>query len=293
MPAINPELHLETGKYSYMAEQTALFRAAHQVLDADPKILLDPLALSLLGDNTAERIEANRDFYTMSPIVKARTFTIMRSRYTEDELSAAIDRGIRQYVILGAGLDTSPYRSGHPSEKIDTYEIDHPDTQRWKLERLAAAGISIRENVRHIAIDFERQSLTEGLAKSDFDFDQPSFFSWLGVTYYLRPSSVQTMFVQIANSPASSQLIFDFVVDDSVLDDAGRADVATISVHAEKRNEPWLSRYGPDHLQDTLIRAGFSEIFYLSHELAIDTYLKDRSDGLAIHPAIQMMCARV
>ena len=131
-----------------MAEQTALFRAAHQVLDNDPKILLDPLAVTLLGKETETRINAQRELYTKPYIVKARTFAIMRSRFTEDELSAAIDRGVRQYVILGAGLDTSPYRAGHPSEKINTYEIDHPDTQRWKLDRLAQAQIPIRENLR-------------------------------------------------------------------------------------------------------------------------------------------------
>jgi len=284
---------VEAGKYSHMAEQTALFRAAHQVLDDDPKILLDHLALTLLGADTIKRIDENRELYARPQISKARTFTIMRSRYTEDELSAAIDRGVTQYVILGAGLDTSPYRAGHPSERIDTYEVDHPDTQRWKLHRLSEAQILIRDNLQHIAIDFEQQSLTEGLANSAFDFAQPTFFSWLGVAYYLRPSSVQNIFEQIASSAASSQLIFDFVVDDSVLDEAGRADVATISVYAEKCKEPWLSRYGPEDLQNILRRVGFTDVYYFSHQLATDRYLIDRSDGLAIHPAIQMMSAIV
>ena len=276
-----------------MAEQTALFRAAHQVLDNDPKILLDPLAVTLLGKETETRINAQRELYTKPYIVKARTFAIMRSRFTEDELSAAIDRGVRQYVILGAGLDTSPYRAGHPSEKINTYEIDHPDTQRWKLDRLAKAQIPVRDNLRYVAIDFEHQSLIEGLEESEFDFTQPTFFSWLGVTYYLRPESVRSIFRQISTSAPSSQLIFDFVVDDSELDEDGRKDVATISMYAEKAQEPWLSRYSSRQLQDILRQDGFNEVFYFSHELASARYLKDRSDGLAIHPAIQMMSAIV
>lgn len=284
---------METGKHSQMAEQTALFRAAHQILDDDPKILLDPLAVTLLGTDTGKRINENRDLYSKPHIAMARTFAIMRSRYTEDELAVAIDRGVTQYVILGAGLDTSPYRVGHPSERIDTYEIDHPDTQRWKLDRIAQAQIPIRENLRHVAVDFEQQSLTEGLAETGFDFAQPAFFSWLGVTYYLQPASVQHMFEQIAGSAPTSQLIFDFVVDDSVLDEAGRADVATISAYAEQQQEPWLSRYGPAQLQDVLRRAGFNEVSYFSHDLATQTYLQGRSDGLAVHPAIQMMSAVV
>ena len=282
---------MEAGKYSHMAEQTALFRAAHQILDDDPKIFLDPLALTLLGTDAEERINENRELYLMPHMARARTFPIMRSRYTEDELSKAIDRGIRQYVILGAGLDTSPYRSGHPSEKIATYEIDHPDTQRWKLERLDNAQIPIRENLRHIAIDFEHQSLADGLANSDFDFERPAFFSWLGVTYYLRPESVQTMFENIAAGPRGTQLVFDFFVDDSVLDDKGRADVATISVYAEKHQEPFLSRYSPENLESILKKSGFNEVIYLSYESATDLYLRDRKDSLSLHPAIQMMNA--
>ncbi|MDH3510445.1 MAG: class I SAM-dependent methyltransferase [Gammaproteobacteria bacterium] len=282
---------MEAGKYSYMAEQTALFRAAHQVLDNDPKILLDPLALTLLGKDTERRINAQRELYKKPHMVKARTFTILRSRYTEDELSAAINRGVRQYVILGAGLDTSPYRTGHPSEPIDTYEIDHPDTQRWKLDRLKKAQIPMRKNLRHVAVDFERQSLIEGLAESDFDFSQPAFFSWLGVNYYLRPASVRNMFEKMASSAPSSQVVFDFVVDDSELDAAGREDVAKISRYADKQKEPWLSRYSPSKLEDILREAGFNDVFYFSRDLATARYLKDRPDGLAIHPAIQMMSA--
>jgi methyltransferase (TIGR00027 family) len=284
---------LEAGKYSHMAEQTALFRAAHQVLDNDPKILLDPLAVTLLGKETEARINAQRELYTKPHIVKARIFAIMRSRFTEDELSAAIDRGITQYVILGAGLDTSPYRAGHPSERIDTYEVDHPDTQRWKLERLEEAQIPLRKNLRYVEIDFEKQSLIEGLVESGFDFAQPTFFSWLGVTYYLRPESVRGMFQQIATSAPSSQLVFDFVVDDSELDEDGRKDVATISTYAEKQREPWLSRYSSGQLQDILRQDGFNDVFYFSHELATERYFKDRSDGLAVHPAIQIMSAIV
>lgn len=284
---------MEAGKYSHMAEQTALFRAAHQVLDDDPKILLDPLAVTLLGADTRKRIDEHRELYAKPQIRKARTFPIVRSRYTEDELSAAIDNGMTQYVILGAGLDTSPYRSGHPSERIATYEIDHPDTQRWKLDRLATANIQIRENLRHVAVDFERESLTDGLQQTDFDFDRPAFFSWLGVIYYLRPASVQIMFEQIATSAKSSQLVFDFVVDDSMLDDDARADVETIETYAKKSNEPWLSRYSPTDLEALLRRSGFADVFYFSNDLATERYLMGRTDELGLHPAIQMMSATV
>ncbi len=153
---------MEPGKRSIMAEGTALFRAAHQVIDDDPKVLPDPLAVAMLG-TTAEEIEAYSERHAAPYLVQARTLAVMRSRYTEDELAASIGRGVTQYVVLGAGLDTSPYRSGHVAENLQTFEVDHPDTQRWKLTRLEKAEIKTRDNLQHVAIDFERRSLAEGL----------------------------------------------------------------------------------------------------------------------------------
>ena len=116
---------MEPGKRSVMAEGTALFRAAHQLIDDDPKILLDPLALAVVG-TSAEEIQADRERLLRPYSIQMRTLTVMRSRYTEDELTASTSRGVTQYVVLGAGLDTSPYRSGHTAEHLRTFEIDHP-----------------------------------------------------------------------------------------------------------------------------------------------------------------------
>ena len=284
---------MEPGKHSYMAEGTALLRAAHQVLDEDPKILDDPLAVTLMGTDTEELIEADLERQQSNYLRNARTFAVLRGRYIDDELSAALDRGIRQYVILGAGLDTTPYRPAHAGRELATFEVDHPDTQRWKLEKLHQADIRIPSNLKHVTIDFEHQSLDDELAASGFAFDVPTFFSWLGVTYYLTPESVFETFRFVAKMPPASQIAFDFTLADSELDAAGLAGYARISRHLEKYGEPWLARFAPDKLADDLRDLGFSQIAYFSQEMAWERYLKNRKDGLSLNPMMQLMSAIV
>ncbi len=284
---------MEPGKHSYMAEGTALLRAAHQVLDDEPKILQDPLAVTLFGANTKELIQADLERLQSKYLRSARTFAVLRSRYVDDELSGAIDAGIGQYVILGAGLDTSPYRPSHASQTLAVFEVDHPDTQRWKLEKLSQADIRVPANLRHVAIDFERQTLADELVANGFDTNVPTFFSWLGVTYYLRRESVFDTFRFVAKMPAGSQIVFDFTLADSELDAEGLQAYAIISQHLDKHGEPWLARFAPDTLENELRNLGFSQVFYFSQAHARERYLKDRMDGLSLNIMMQLMSATV
>lgn len=284
---------MEPGKHSYMAEGTALLRAAHQVLDEEPKILQDPLAVTLFGANTEELIQTDLERLQSKYLRNARTFAVLRSRYVDDELSDAIDLGIGQYVILGAGLDTSPYRPSHVSQALAIYEVDHPDTQRWKLEKLSQAGIRIPTNLQHVAINFEHQTLADGLAANGFAADIPTFFSWLGVTYYLRRESVFDTFRFVAKMPPGSRIVFDFTLSDSELDAGDLRAYAKISRHLKKHGEPWLARFAPDTLEGELRNLGFGQVSYLSQELASERYLKDRTDGLSLNIMMQLMSATV
>ena len=284
---------MEEGKHSHMAEGTTYLRAVHMALDGEPKILDDPLAAKLLGPGLDAKIAADHERLTSKELVKARALIVMRSRYVEDELASAIDRGVKQYVVLGAGLDTSPYLSGHPAEKLRTYEVDHPDTQKLKLERLTEAGIRIGENIHHVAIDFERAQIGEVLASAGFDRNQPTFFSWLGVSYYLQPESVLDVFEYVVTVAPSSQLVFDFMLADSALGDKERKAMAKITAFLEKYREPLLCRFEPQELQDTLRRIGFTETFHLSWEHAMERYFKDREDGMYLDFTTQIMSAIV
>jgi methyltransferase (TIGR00027 family) len=283
---------MEPGKRSVMAEGTALFRAIHQLIDDDPKILSDPLAIAILGMNT-EQIEAECERLSSTRSKQARILPVMRSRYTEDELAASINRGVTQYVVLGAGLDTSPYRSGHVAEQLRTFEIDHPDTQRWKLECLQKAGIRTPQNLTHVAIDFERESLADGLQRNGFKLDQPAFFSWLGVMYYLHQESVLETFRYVAGTAPGGQIVLDFMLDDASFDETKQISIQKASAYVASIGEPWLTRYSAEELAEILRNIGFSKVTYFSNELATERYLQDRSDGLSLDPFIQMMGAIV
>ena len=284
---------METGKHSYMAEGSAYLRAVHMLIDGKPKIFEDPLVATLLGAGLDDKIAADRERLATSGLIKARSLIVMRSRYAEDELAAAIDRGITQYVILGAGLDTSPYRSGHPAQRVQTFEVDHPDTQRWKLDKLNEAGVQTNDNLHYIAVDFEHDSLAERLIAGGCNNNEPTFFSWLGVSYYLNRESVLDIFKYVASLPSPSQIVFDFVMDDSELNEKERTGIKKILAFVEKSGEPWLCRLGPTELQQTLHDAGFSKTLYFSQDLANDRYFADRTDGLRLAFTTQMMSAIV
>lgn len=160
---------MQTGRASRTALRVAHRRAVHQVLD-QPCILNDPIAVPLLGPDFA--IDQATESH---PIARAfRAFMAARSRFAEDELAAAVQQGVRQYVVLGAGLDTFAYRNPFPGLRV--FEVDFPATQEWKRSLLAAAGIPTPANVTFVALDFEHQTLAEGLAEAGLERNRSAFF---------------------------------------------------------------------------------------------------------------------
>jgi methyltransferase (TIGR00027 family) len=135
---------------SLTAYRVALSRAAHQLFD-DPRVLDDPLALRIIGTQGAEELRSNRHRCAATPGRYLRAFVVARSRLAEDLLADAVQRGVRQYVVLGAGLDTFAYRNPYPVSLLEVFEVDHPATQAWKRRLLAAAGLR-----RHLASPGQR-----------------------------------------------------------------------------------------------------------------------------------------
>ena len=169
---------METGKASKTALGVAIRRAAHQLMD-QPPVLDDPIALQLIGSAYPRHMErashrVARDF---------RAFMAVRSRYVEDKLAEAVQQGTRQYVVLGAGLDTFAYRNRFPSLRV--FEVDFPATQEWKKQMLARALIAVPAGLTFVPLDFEHHTLAEGLRDAGFDTREPAFFGWLGVIPYL------------------------------------------------------------------------------------------------------------
>src|SRR5580693_1539028 len=146
---------MQEGKFSRTAQRVAIRRAAHQLLD-QPRVLDDPLALRIIGADAAEELRSNpKEHHAFSRAFRA--FMAARSRYAEDELARAVAHGVRQYVVLGAGLDTFAYRNPYPGLRV--FEVDHPATQAWKLEMLQKAGLGTAPGAVFVPVDFETDSL--------------------------------------------------------------------------------------------------------------------------------------
>src|SRR6266403_470123 len=199
---------MQPGQPSRTALGAAGLRAAHQVLDG-AAIFVDPLALRILGadaDDLVREAEAEADPFRQ----RLRWFIAIRSRIAEDALAAAIKRGVRQLVVLGAGLDTYAYRAPH-SQDLRVFEVDHPTTQAWKRVRLAEADILLPAFLTFVPVDFERETLADGLAAAGFDSAQQTFFTWLGVVPYLTDDAIFSTLGFIAGLAGGAHVVFDYV----------------------------------------------------------------------------------
>jgi methyltransferase (TIGR00027 family) len=169
-------------------------RVLHQMFDDEPKILEHPIAVRLV-DKQSTFFKLNQELLEHLPVATRLRFKsafVIRSRYAEDCLAESLSNGVRQYVVLGAGLDTFAYRQPSWADSLRIFEVDHPATQRWKRRRLAEAGISVPRNVTLVPVDFEKISLAAGLTQAGLDFATPTFFSLLGVSQYLGEEAPPT-----------------------------------------------------------------------------------------------------
>ena len=246
----------------------AVHRAVLQIFDGDPKILDDPIAGLLLDGDIRRQIDHARDPKTMG----LRSHVILRSRYAEERLAGAVQRGVRQCVILGAGFDTFAYRQPNWAHGLRIYEVDHIGTQAEKRERLARAGIPVPANLEFVAIDFESVSLRDGLLASRLDFSQPTFFSCLGVLIYLTREAVEAVFQLVAGFPVGSEIAFTFSAPDSAN--------SNLAQRVSLLGEPWQTHFDPDVLTDDLHALGFSAITFLTANEAERLYFQGRSDEL-------------
>lgn len=237
---------------SATAQRVAMRRAAHQLLD-DPKIFDDPVALRIIGREGASALQADpRQFEATLLSSYLRAFVAARSRYAEEELSLGVRRGIRQYVILGAGLDTFAYRNPYPEGALRVFEVDHPMTQTWKRARLEEVGIRLPGDLRFAPVDFETQTLEQGLRSSGYDPDQGAFFSWLGVTEYLTTEVVMATLRFIASAPVGSGVVFDYMISPSLWTSVQRLGLDALSRRVAFAGEPWQTFFDPEVLAKDL-----------------------------------------
>jgi methyltransferase (TIGR00027 family) len=262
---------------SRTALATAYARAYHQIADR-PRILTDPLAARLLGvtaDELSEFAEPTEDRPGSGATYRPRRlFFAARARFAEDRVAAAVATGVRQVVILGAGMDTFAYRNPHPDLRV--FEVDHPATQAWKHQRLAAAGIDHPATLTFVPVDFETQALATELASAGFIRTDPAVFVWLGVVFYLTPQAAHTTLEYIAGQAQPVEVIFDYLQPADT--DEDRAQLQERADRLAAAGEPWFSYFRPDDIAAQLRALGFTDIEDHSATDLIAGYLDDSTE---------------
>ena len=165
---------------------------------------------------------------------------------------------MRQYVVLGAGLDTFAYRN--PFGELRVFEVDHPDTQAWKRERLQHAGIPIPDSMRFTPVDFERDTLMHGLEAAGFRQDEPAFFAWLGVVPYLSRDAAMATLRFIGGLPRGSGVVFDYAIPRESMGEAERRAFDALAERVARAGEPFRLFFDPEPLAAELRGLGFTRI---------------------------------
>jgi len=236
---------------SRTALATALMRAIHTRLEPEP-LIDDPWGERLVPDSV--RAQFRDESLLNSP---AYANVIVRARYTEDALKAAVARGIRQYVILGAGFDSFALRRPAYASEVRIFEIDHPATQDMKIKQLERCGISPADSVHFIAADLADCSVASALAHSSFRADQPVFFSWLGVTMYLtREANFATLRSIASCATPGSELAFTYM-DEKLLTSNVQA-FRELKETVASLGEPFRSAFDPTTIAADLRACGLT-----------------------------------
>ncbi len=275
---------------SMTARGVAGLRAAHQLIDDAPPILDDSVIARLLGPEMEEFIRANIDRYQAPAARALRSHVVLRSRVAEDALHESVARGVDQYLLLGAGLDTFAYRQPRWANGLTIVEVDHPSSQGDKRRALRWAGIEIPPNVKYADVDFEHETLDEGLRRCGVGFDRKTFFSWLGVTMYLTREAIDAVLATVASFTKGSEIVLTFAQPPEDDSDAGSRYFAE---RAAAAGEPWISYFRPAEMETILRGHGFSDVRFLTREDAIRLYYADRRDNLAPPRRVSIASATV
>jgi methyltransferase (TIGR00027 family) len=270
----------------------SIMRARHQLLDT-PVILKDPVVLQLVPEAHNPSVLADFGGSDQPMATLMRSMFALRSRFTEDRLMAAAARGIRQYVMLGSGLDTFPWRQPDFAKDMNIFAVDHPasliQTNRIFRERRFARP----PNLIRVPLDLEEGRIDEQLQACDFDLNRASFCSALGLMLYLDDKVVDDIFRFVVRLPPSSEIVFSFIPPDKDLDGLDLEITRQTSVKFAKMGEPWKTRAQPQAMAERLMGLGFREVIHLSPELAQQQYFVGRSDKLTAPHFEQMIAARV
>lgn len=276
---------LEQGP-SRTAIGVAIHRAIHQKADAPP-VFADPLAERIISPKARAAMDGPLSRGLFNRILRATL--AVRSRGAEETLAAAVRAGVRQYVVLGAGLDTFGLRNTDPA--LIVFEVDHPKTQAWKRRRIEEEGLAVPETLRFAAVDFTRDDLAEQLRRAGLRPELPTFFSWLGVVPYLDPDDIRaTLRAAAAFAGPTGGIAFDFIAPPRRSQLLARLVLWWRGRRVARLGEPFRAPLAPANAEQWLRDAGFAEVTVLGPQALNERYLAGRS--MRVSPLAWMALAR-
>ena len=277
---------MQVGQPSRTAMGAAAYRAVHQTLEGGA-IFADPFAVQIIGEDVRADLADMVNDPANRPM---RLFIAARSRFSEDTMAACVAHGVRQIVILGAGLDTFSLRNPHAGKGARVFEVDYPATQAWKRERLRQAGLDLPATLTFAPVDFERQSLLEGLSAAGFRADRPAYFQWLGVVPYLTRDAIVSTLDFIAGI-AGSEVVFDYTEPFENFPPAIRANLTAVAQRAASLGEPWLSLFNPADMADLLHARRFGAFEDVTRAELAARYYGELGQGVVAGPGPHLVWA--
>ena len=282
---------MQSAEPSMTAKIAAVARGRHRLLDARPWIFDDPYALSLVGRDWPAVMTEMTTRFSARVLRQLTGGMVNRARYTEDRL---LYGEFTQYVVLGAGFESFAWRRPDLLSRMRVFEIDHPATQRWKRQRSAELALPEHENHVFVPVDFETETLRQGLDAAGFDWSGQTLFSLLGVVQYLTEDAVQATLDTIASCAAGSEVVLTYTPSREYLDDTGRELADSVSRVAGEQGEPVQTLLSPAEAEDLVERTGRLLVSdHPTREDAHKRYFADREDGLTPYTAQRLLAAVV
>ena len=261
------------------AVRVALWRALHAQLDPPPHVLDDEIGLLLAAPEDGWRGRPDMD-----PIGTRwfRASIVARARFVEDLVAEEADRGVTQYVILGAGLDTFAQRRSEVASRLTVFEVDQPGPQAWKIQRLIELGFGVPDWLRLVAVDFEATGpWWDQVIAAGFDPDRPAVVVSTGVSMYLTNEANEASTREIAERLApGSTLALTFLLPTALIDDALRPGFEAAEKGAQAAGTPFISFYEPEEVLEVVHGAGFRGAQHISAAMLNERYFANRTDGL-------------
>ncbi|RQV09282.1 SAM-dependent methyltransferase [Burkholderia cenocepacia] len=260
------------------AARVALWRALHVELDAPPHVLTDEIGLQLLAPEPGWQQRGDMDQQFTRPF---RASIVARARFIEDLVTEQAARGVRQYVILGAGLDSFVQRRPEMASCVTVFEVDQPAPQRWKRRRLVERGYGVPDWLRFVPVDFEaKQSWRDALVGAGFDAGQPAVVVSTGVSMYLTREANAAALREVASLAPGSTFAMTFLLPLENADPDVRPGLEMAAKGARASGTPFISFFMPDQIRALALEAGFAKAEHVSAAELTRRYFADRTDGL-------------